>query len=102
MFKFSLSHSILLKLINFYPVSSYLRIEPFRRDIQVDYEGGGGFPHSFLLLLTYNLPFVPVGFKTRLKSKQTTIWCSWIRFLSQAIGKLLLFFYVLLVTVEYW
>ena len=41
MFKFSLSHSILLKLINFYPVSSYLRIEPFRRDIQVDYEGGG-------------------------------------------------------------
>lgn len=45
MFKFSLSHSILLKLINFYPVSSYLRIEPFRRDIQVDYEGGGGdFP----------------------------------------------------------
>ena len=78
MFKFSLSHSILLKLINFYPVSSYLRIEPFRRDIQVDYEGGGrgGIAHSLLLLLTYNLPFVPVGFKTRLKSKQTTIRCS--------------------------
>ena len=72
MFKFSLSHSILLKLINFYPVSSYLRIEGTSKLIM----RGGGFPHSFLLLLTYNLPFVPVGFKTRLKSKQTTIRCS--------------------------
>ena len=57
MFKFSLSHSILLKLINFYPVSSYLRIEPFRRDIQVDYEGGGGFPQLLkytVLILVWN------------------------------------------------
>ena len=62
MFKFSLSHSILLKLINFYPVSSYLRIEPFRRDIQVDYEGGGGIS-LFLPSVTHvQFTLCPSGF----------------------------------------
>lgn len=64
MFKFSLSHSILLKLINFYPVSSYLRIEPFRRDIQVDYEGGGeGGNSPFLTSVTHvQFTLCPSGF----------------------------------------